>query len=93
MITTSGKNKLIHEQIAQRIHKERGAFERARKKKFLFLKNTGQLSQYYQQKAGIKVVRKTIKDYELTKRKISWWVKIINYVKKLLRYLLKRNTS
>ena len=75
--------------LQQRIHEERGAYERARKRKFLYLKRTNQLDKYYQLKAGIKVEKKTIRDYELTRLRISIWQRFVNLIKRSFNYVSK----
>jgi len=73
--------------IRQKIQEERGAYGRARRKKFLHLKRTGQLSQYYQQKAGIKTIRKTIRSFEGPGLKESLFRRLINSIKLCLKKL------
>ncbi len=69
----------IKEQIKQRIKIERGEYGRARKKKFLYLKHTGQLESYYKQKQGRTIPKPIIKAV-----KISLWERIIHWFKNLL---------
>lgn len=69
----------------QRIQEERGAYERARHKKFFHLKNTGQLAQYYRQRAGIKTIHKTIRSFEGPGIKESLFKRLINWIRKLCR--------
>ena len=73
--------------IRQKIQEERGAYKRARRKKFLHLKRTGQLAQYYQQKAGIKTIRKTIRSFEGPGAKESLFRRLINLFKTLCKNL------
>lgn len=84
-------------QRQQRIHIRRGIRERDRRKKFLYLKHSGQLENYYRQKAGIKVKKTTIKDYERVKPKVSRWkqfvIKLKYYGQIILRRLRKRDQT
>ena len=75
--------------IKQRIQEMRGIRERERRRKFLYLKNTGQLAHYYAQKAGIKVIEKTIKPLENYTMKESWLRKLINLIKLCLAGISK----
>jgi len=63
------KNK---EQIKQRIQKERGEYERERRKEFLYYKNIGRLDLYYKQKIPI---MPKIKMSEIV-QKLKWWQRI-----------------
>ncbi len=58
------------EQIKQRIQKERGEYERERRKKFLYLKHTGQLDNYYKQKISMK------QKLESIVQQLKWWQRI-----------------
>lgn len=80
------------EEIKQRIQQERGEYTRARTKKFLHLKHTGQLQNYYLAKQGLS--KKKI--YESLKRQLDrekatrgakglrgLWRLILNFLKQL----------
>jgi hypothetical protein len=45
----------VKEQIKQRIAKKRGEYKRARKKKFQYLKHTGQMANYYKRRIIMKI--------------------------------------
>ena len=53
----------------------RGMVERKRRKKFLYLKHTGQLHNYYKSSA--------IPVASVSYSKIEWWKKLIIWLKKL----------
>jgi len=78
------KNK---EQIKQKIQKERGEYERARRKAFLYYKNIGRLDLYYKQKIPIIPKIKTIV------QKLKWYQRIyiilILGIKRLWRKLFQ----
>lgn len=67
----------------QQIQTERGEYTKARRKKFLYLKRTGQLDNYYLQKRGFK---KTIVKPK-AEVKLNWLEKLIVYIKALFRTL------
>ncbi len=62
----------------QQIQTERGEYTKARKKKFLYLKRMGQLSNYY--KSKIKIVKKP-KTETKEEIKLNWLGKLILFIK------------
>lgn len=72
--------------IKQKIKKKLGTRSRARRKKYLHLKNTGQYKAKIIQKSGVKV--KTIPEVPVIKQiipQLSWWEKIINFIQKIFK--------
>ena len=63
--------------IFEEIKKERGEYTRKRRKKFLRLKNTKGLNQYYLQKRGLKISKPKVEI------KLNWFEKIILFIKRL----------
>ena len=73
--------------IKQRIQTERGEYTRARRKKFQFLKHTGQLSNYY--KSKMQIVNKP--KAEIKKEiKLNRFEKIMVFIKVLFKTLKLR---
>lgn len=64
--------KIENQKIRQRIKKKRGEVERKRKRKFLYLKHTGQLGNYYMQKI---LMMKKLK-LESVVKGLRWWQRI-----------------
>jgi len=60
----------LKEQTKQRIRKERGEYERERKKKFQYLKHTGQMDNYYRRKIPMMPQLKPIV------AGLKWWQRI-----------------
>lgn len=81
--------------VKQRIAAKREARKKARKKKFIRLKNLKMMGQYIRDKKGIQIRKVPIRDYErkverpLTLKEKLF--KIINHVKSILQSLFKRN--
>ena len=61
------------------IQKERGEYKRERKKRFLYLKNTGQWSEYYRTRM-LKRIQKRWAEEKIKREKIigelKWWQRI-----------------
>jgi len=70
--------------IKQTIQTERGEYTKARRKKFQYLKRTGQLSNYYKSKSGIVNKPKAEVREEI---KLNWLEKLIVFIKALFRTL------
>ena len=65
---------------------KRGLLERKRRKKFLYLKHTGRLEEYYRQKFANRYPKKEIKlKPKPIEKKFSFWAWIKNVVDKLLK--------
>jgi len=75
------------EQIRQRIEKERGEYTRKRRRKFLYLKHTNQMGNYYRQKIPI------IQRLKPIVSSLKWWQRIYIVIvisfKRLWRKLFK----
>jgi len=85
--------KRIKEQIIQKIRERRAKEKRERKKKFLYLRHTGQMSNYLAQKIPM-MKREPI--IEAIKH-LKWWqrfyIVLILGVKRLWRKLFKKKNS
>ncbi len=69
--------------MKQTRQQKRGLYERKRRNKFRYLKNTDQMDNYYSSKEKKKVKNSIKRSFKkpVIKKKVSWYQKIINYIK------------
>ncbi len=75
--------------IKQKLQTERGEYTKVRRKKFLYLKRIGQLSNYYKSKNGIVNKPKA----EIKEIKLNWLEKLIVFIKTLFKTLKLRTAK